>query len=282
MYAAFREGLSRAGFVEGRNVTIEYRWAEGRYARLPALAAELVDRKVDVIVTGGGAPPALAAKRAPSTIPIAFVSADPVGDGLVASLSRPGGNLTGVSLLSSELTAKRLELISELVPLNRSIVLLVNPANPNTERAIRDVQNTAHTKGTVLSVLKALSDIEIESAFTALAELHAGALIVQSDAFFATQRDQLVALAERHAIPVIYHFREFAAFGGLISYGASINGAFHQLGVYIGRILGGAKPADLPVEQPIKFELVINLKTARALGLTIPQSLLQRADEVIE
>ncbi len=228
MYAAFREGLSRAGFVEGQNVTIEYRWAEGRYDRLPALAAELVDRKVDVIVTGGGAPPALAAKRAPSTIPIAFVSADPVGDGLVASLSRPGDNLTGVS----ELTAKRLELIAELVPLNRSIVLLVNPANPNTERAIRDVQNTAHTKGTVLSVLKALSDIEIESAFTALAELHAGALIVQSDAFFATQRDQLVALAERHAIPVIYHFREFAAFGGLISYGASIDGAFHQLGVY--------------------------------------------------
>jgi ABC-type uncharacterized transport system substrate-binding protein len=280
--AAIHQALAEAGYVESQSFTTEYRWAEGHYERLPALAADLVARKVDVIVTGGGAPSALAAKGATSTIPIAFVSADPIADGLVAGLSRPHGNLTGVSLLSSELMAKRFELLSDLVPVNSLIVLLVNPMNPSTQRVIAEAQEVSRTKGMSLSILKARNEDEIESAFAALVDLHAGALVLQADAFFTVQRDRLIASAERRAVPAIYYFRDFVAFGGLISYGASVTGSYHQLGVYVGKILNGAKPADLPVQQPTTFELVINLKTAKALGLTVPQSVLVRADEVIE
>ncbi len=280
--AAFYQGLSEAGYVEGQNVAIEYRWAEGRYDRLPALAADLVGRKVDVIVTGGGAPSTLVAKGATSTIPITFVGADPVGDGLVASLARPGGNLTGVSLLAVELTPKRLELLSELVPQAGTIVLLVNQNNSNAERVIEDGRGAARAMGVRLNILKAGTESEIDTAFATLAQLHADAVIVQADPYFTTRRDQLVSLAGRHAIPAIYYFREFTAFGGLISYGSSLSGAFHQVGTYVGKILNGAKPADLPVMQPTTFELVINLKTATALGLTVPRSLLVRADEIIE
>ena len=280
--AAFRQGLSDTGYVEGQNVAIEYRWAEGSYDRLPALAADLVGRKVDLIATSGGPPSARAAKNASSTIPITFIASDPVELGLVASLARPGGNLTGVSTMLSELTAKRLELLSELVPQAKVIALLVNPNNANAERNIEEVQQAAHVKGLQLPILKASTEEDIDAAFATLAQLHAGALLVGNDAFFLTRRDQLVALAARHAVPAVYDSREFSASGGLISYAASLTSSYRQLGIYAGKILKGAKPADLPVEQPTKFELVIKLKTAKALGLTVPQSILQRADEVIE
>jgi ABC-type uncharacterized transport system substrate-binding protein len=278
---AFRQGLSEAGYVEGQNVAIEYRWAEGHYDRLPALAADLVGRKVDLIMASNP-PAALAAKSATSTIPIVFRGpADPVGDGLVASLARPGGNLTGVSL-ADDVTAKRLELLSELVPRAGVIALLVNPNNANAERVIRDVQEAARTKRLQLHVLKAGGESEIDSAFASLVQLHAGALVVGADPFLSSRRDQLVALASRHAVPSIYAWREFAASGGLISYGPSLTSVYRLAGAYVGKVLKGAKPADLPVEQPTTFELVINLKTAEALGLTVPQSMLMRADEVIE
>jgi putative ABC transport system substrate-binding protein len=282
-WAAFRQGLNETGFVEGQNVAIEYRWAEAQYDRLPALAAELVGRKVDVIVSTGGAPAALAAKRATSTIPIVVrVGGDVVELGLVASLARPGGNVTGVSLLVDELTPKRLELLSELVPQAGMIALLVNPNSANTERIIREWQEAARAKGGRLPILKAGSASEIDIAFATFVALHAGALVVSADPFLSSRREQLVALASRHAVPAIYAWREFAASGGLISYGSSLTDAFRLLGIYAGRILKGAKPGELPIEQPTKFELVINLKTAKALGLTIPASLLQRADEVIQ
>jgi putative tryptophan/tyrosine transport system substrate-binding protein len=282
--AAFHQGLSDTGYVEGQNLTIEYRWAEGSYDRLPALAADLVGRKVDLIVATGGDVSALAAKSATSTIPIVFTSIarDPVELGLVASLARPGGNVTGFSGLIIELSPKRVELLSELVPQARVIALLVNPSNPSTERAVRDVQEAARAKGLQLQVLKAGSESEIDAAFASLVQLHAAALVVAGDAFFASRRDQLAALASRHAVPAIYPLRQFAVAGGLISYGPSLIVIWRQTGIYAGRILKGAKPADLPVQQPTKFELVINLKTAKALGLTVPQSLLARADEVIE
>jgi putative ABC transport system substrate-binding protein len=280
--AAFRKGLGEIGYVEEQNVAIEYRWAEGHYDRLPALAAELVGRKVDVIATSGGPPAARAAKNASSTIPIVFIASDPVELGLVASLARPGGNLTGVSTMFAELTAKRLELLSELVPQARAIALLVNPENGNAERIIADVREAALAKGLQLHVLKASGESEIDIAFAALAQLHAGALVVANDAFFLTRRDQLVALAARDAVPTIYDSREYAISGGLISYAASLTASYRQLGVYAGRILKGAKPADLPVQQPTTFELLVNLKTAKVLGLTVPQSLLARVDEVIE
>jgi putative ABC transport system substrate-binding protein len=283
LLAAFRQGLSESGYVEGQNVAIEYRWAQGQYDRFPALAADLVGRKVDVIVSTGGAPMALAVKNATATIPIVFrVGAEAVESGLVASLARPGGNLTGVSLLVDELTPKRLELLSELVPQAGVIGLMVNPNNRNTERIIREGQEAARAKGGRLTILKAGSASEIDTAFAAFVPLHAGALAVTADPFLSSRREQLVALASRHAVPAIYAWREFAADGGLISYGSSLTAAYRLVGVYAGKILKGAKPADLPVEQPTKFELVINLKTARALGLTVPQALLQRADEVIE
>jgi putative ABC transport system substrate-binding protein len=280
--AAFRQGLSEAGYVEGQNVAIEYRWAEGHYDRLPALAADLVGRKVDLIMANSP-PSALAAKSATSTIPIVFRSgADPVGDGLVASLARPGGNLTGISFVADELTAKRLELLSELVPRARVIALLMNPSNATAERVIRDVQEAARTNGLQLRVLKASRESEIDAAFASLVHLHAGALVVGADPFLSSRREQLVALASRRAVPSIYAWREFAASGGLISYGPSITSAFRLVGHYAGKVLKGAQPADLPVQQQTTFELVINLKTAKALGLTIPPSLLQRADQVIE
>ncbi len=281
--AAFRHGLSDTGYVEGQNVAIEYRWAEGSYDRLPALAAELVGRSVDLIVASGGPPAAQAAKRATSTIPIVFASGDdPVATGLVASLARPGGNLTGVSFLVADLNPKRLELLSELVPQAKVIALLVNPKLPETDRVMRDVQEAARAKGLQLPILKASDESEIDAAFATLVQLHVGALLVGSDPFLNSRREQLVALASRHAVPAIYAWREFAASGGLISYGASFTADFRQLGIYAGKILKGAKPADLPVEQPTRFELVINLKTAKALGITVPPSLLARADEVIE
>ena len=280
--AAFRQGLSEAGYVEGQNLAIEYRSAEGHYDRLPALAADLVGRKVDLILANSP-PSALAAKGATSTIPIVFRGgSDPVGEGLVASLARPGGNLTGVFLIAGELTAKRLELLSELVPKARVIALLVNPNNSTAERIIRDVQEAARTKGLQLHVLKASSESEIDTAFASLVQRHAGALVVGADPFLSSRREQLVALASRHAVPSIYAWREFAAAGGLISYGASLTAAHRVMGVYTGKILKGAKPADLPVQQLTIFELVVNLKTAKALGLTIPQSVLARADEVIQ
>jgi len=281
--AAFRQGLSEAGYVEGQNLAIEYRWAEGNYDRLPALAADLVGRKVDLIMASSP-PSALAAKSATSTIPIVFRGGgDPVGGGLVASLARPGGNLTGVSFVPNELTAKRLELLSELVPQAGVIALLVNPTSgANTERVIRDVQEAARTKGLQLHVLKASSESEIDTAFASLVQLHAGALVVGADPFLSGRREQLVALASRHAVPAIYAWREFAASGGLISYGASLTAAYRLVGTYAGKVLKGAKPADLPVQQPTTFELVINRKAAKALGLEVPPALVARADEVIE
>jgi len=281
--AAFLQGLSEAGYVEGQNVTIEYRWAEGHYDRLPALAADLVGRKVDLIMASTP-PSALAAKSATSTIPIVFRhGGDPVADGLVASLARPGGNLTGVSQLGDEgLTAKRLELLSELVPRAGVIALLVNPNNSVAERVTQEVQQAARAKGLQLHVLKASSESEIDTAFASLVQLQVGALIVGADPFLTSRREQFVALASRHAVPSIYAWREFAASGGLISYGASLTAAFRLVGAYAGKVLKGAKPADLPVQEPTTFELVINLSTAKALGLTVPQSMLMRADEVIE
>ena len=281
--AAFRQGLSETGYVEGQNVAIEYRWAEGRYDWLPAMAADFVDRKVDLIVAGGGLPSALAAKNATSTIPIVFTSVgNPVGAGLVTGLARPGGNLTGFSVLAGDLAPKRLELLSELVPEAKLIALLVNPNNPASETVVRDVGEAARAKERELHVLKAGSEGEIDAAFPSLVEMHADGLVVAAEPFFYGRREQLVALAARYAVPAIYELREYALAGGLISYGPKLTGIYRQVGIYAGRILNGAKPADLPVQQPTTFELVINLKTAKALGLTIPPSILARADEVIE
>ena len=279
-----RQGLSETGYVEGQNLTIEERWAVGRIDRLPALAADLVGRKVDVIVARGD-PAALAAKEATSTIPIVFnAGADPVLQGLVTSLARPGGNLTGVTFFASDLGPKRLELLSELVPQAKMIALLVNPIPnvPATESGIRDLQEAARPNALQLHILKASTESEINAAFAALVQRPADALVVFPDPFFSSRREQLVALAARHAVPAIYEFPEFATAGGLISYGASLSAVLRQMGIYAGKILKGAKPADLPVVRPTTFELVINLKTAKALGLTVPPSLLARADEVIE
>jgi putative ABC transport system substrate-binding protein len=278
--AAFRGGLGETGYVEGQNLAIESRWAENRYDRLPALAADLVDRRVDVIATSGAG--ALAAKNVTSTIPIVSLVGDPVATGLYASLARPGGNLTGVSPLTAELMRKRLELLSELVPQAGVIALLMNPNNANAERVIRDVQEAANTKRVQLPILKAATESEIDAAFASLVPLQAGALVVGADPLFNSRREQLVALASRYAVPAIYEWRESVAAGGLISYGPSLTGIYRQLGIYAGKILKGAKPADLPVQQPTTFELVVNLNTAKALGLTVPQSILARADEVIE
>jgi len=280
--AAFREGLKETGWVEGQTVAIEYRWAEGRYDLLPALAADLVGRKVAVI-TATGISQILVAKRATSTIPIVFLTGtDPVEERLVASLARPGGNLTGVAVLNTEMIAKRLEFASELVPDAKVIALLVNPNNSSVEPVIKEVQQAALAKGVEINILRAGSEAEIETAFASLALLPARALIVSGDPVLTNYREQLVALALRHAVPTIGISREFALAGALISYGPSLTGAWRQLGIYAGKILNGANPADLPVEQPTKFELVVNLKTANALGLTIPPFVLALADEVIE
>ena len=280
--AAFREGLKETGRLDGKTVAIEYRWAEGRYDRLPALAADLVDRKVNVI-TANGIAAALEAKRATSTIPIVFIiGSDPVADGLVASLARPGGNLTGVTVLNTELISKRLEFLSELLPQLSVVALLVNPNNQGAERIIEDFQRAARAKGIQSQILKAGSESEIETAFASLAQFPSPALSVGGDPAFSNLREQIVALASRHAIPTNYANRLSPTAGGLISYGPSLTGTWRQLGIYAGKILNGAKPADLPVEQPAKFELVINLKTTKVLGLTVPPAILARADEVIE
>jgi len=281
--AAFGEGLREAGYIAGKNVAIEYRWAEGDYDRLPALAADLVGRKVDVILTGGGTKPILAAKDATTAIPVVFaVATDPVGSGLVESLARPGGNVTGLSFLGVELLPKRLELLSELVPRAKVFGLLVNPKLGDiSRRQIEGARDAAKAMGVQVHVLNAETEAEID-AFAALATLHADALLVGDDAFLYKQRHQFAALTARDWLPAIYSLREQVVAGGLISYGTSLPAAYRQAAALVGKILAGAKPADLPVEQPTRFELIINLKTAEALGLTIPPSILDLADEVIE
>jgi putative ABC transport system substrate-binding protein len=281
--SAFRQGLSETGYFEGRNLAIEYRWAESRNDRLPALAADLVGRKVNVIVTGGGTPAALAAKAATATIPIVFsIGNDPVQMGLVTSLNRPGGNITGVSSLSGEIGPKRLELLHEVVPTATNIALLVNPTNPAAEIQSTELQPAARTLGLQLHVLHASAERDFDAAFASLIQLRAGGLVIVADAVFNTRSEQLAALALHHAVPAIFQFREFAAAGGLLSYGDSSSEPFRQVGVYTGRILKGDKPADLPVQQSTKVELIINLRTAKALGLTVPLALQASADEVLE
>jgi ABC-type uncharacterized transport system substrate-binding protein len=278
---AFRSGLSEAGYDEGRNVTIEFRWAEGQYDRLATLAADLVQRRVAAIVVNG--PAAMAAKAATTTIPIVFVVGfDPVKLGLVASLNRPGGNLTGVSLLNAELAPKRLALLHELVPKATIIALLVNPTNPNAETLSQDTQAAAGSLGLTLHVLHASSERDFDTAFATLLQQRAGALVIGTDGFFVAQSQRLAALTLRHAVPAIFQSREFAAAGGLMSYGGSETDQNRLLGLYAGRVLKGEKPADLPVQQSTKVELVINLKTAKALGLTVPLIMQMTADEVIE
>jgi putative ABC transport system substrate-binding protein len=279
---AFRQGLGEGGFVEGQNVTIEYRWALGQVDRLPALAAELAGRPVTILVTTGGESAALAAKAATSTIPIVFSMGDPVKAGLAASYNRPGGNATGINILSDTLEPKRLGLLRELVPQAVTIGFLLNPNFPSAESQSKDVQEAARAIGLQIHVLRANTDREIEAAFETIAQHRIAAVAVAASPFFDTRRDKLVALAARHSVPTIYQFREFVAAGGLVSYGIDPIDAYRQVGVYAGRILKGAKPADLPVLQPTKFELVINLKTAKALGLDVPLHLQQLADEVIE
>jgi putative ABC transport system substrate-binding protein len=279
--AAFRQGLSEVGYVEGRNVAIEYRWAENHYDRLPGLAADLVRRQVAVIAAN--TPAALPAKAATTAIPIVFLTAaDPVEAGLVASLNRPGGNLTGFSILNVELGPKRLELLRELVPTLSVVALLINPTHPAAETASKDLQAAARTLGLKFHILHAGTEQDFDKVFATLAQLRAGALLIAADAFFVSRSEQLAALTVRHAMPAISLSREFAVAGGLMSYGSSTTDAYRQIGVYVGRILKGEKPVDLPVQQITKVELIINLKTAKTLGLNVPLPLSGRADELIE
>jgi putative tryptophan/tyrosine transport system substrate-binding protein len=283
LVTALRQGLKETGYVEGQNLTIEYRWADGRYDRLPELAGDLARRKVNLIVTGGGNAPAVAVKGVTSAIPVVFeTGADPVEAHLVASFARPGGNLTGANILVAGLNPKRFELISKLVPGAGVIALLVNPKYSGVEAIIREVEEAARAKGIQLHILKAETESEIDTAFANFDQLRPGALVVANDPFFSTRRDQLVALASRQGVPTIYPFREFATAGGLISYGPNLSTVYHLLGTYAGKILAGANPADLPVQRPTELDLVINLRTAKELNLTVPPSLLATADEVIE
>ncbi len=281
--AGFLQGLREGGYVDGQNVNVEYRWAQGRYDQLPQLATELVGQEVAVIIASGGEPSVMAAKAATSRTPIVFgIGGDPVRLGLVASLNRPGGNITGVSLLTSTLESKRLGLLSELVPKAALIAVLINPNYEQAQAQKAEVQEAARNIGTRIAIANASSDQDFDPAFANFVQQKADALVVTADPFFNARRDVLVALAARHRLPAAYEFREFAAAGGLMSYGTSLVGAYRQYGLYASQILKGAKPADLPVLQPTTFELVINLKTAKALGLEVPPMLLARADEVIE
>jgi putative ABC transport system substrate-binding protein len=281
--AALREGLADAGFVERKNVAIEFRFADQHLERLPRLAIDLVRRQVAVIVTGGGDVPAMIAKGATSTIPIVFVTGfDPVKSGLVASLNRPGGNVTGATVIAGQLSEKRLELLRDLVPTARHIAVLINQDNPNAETDAPDLEAAARTLGIQIEFLEASDEREVDRAFVSLAQLKADALLLDPDPLFTTLRQKIVALAEQQSVPAVYYSRDYTGVGGLVSYGASFAGAYRQAGTYAGRIIKGEKPADLPVVQPAKFELVINLKSAKALGLTIPGAVLARADEVIE
>jgi putative tryptophan/tyrosine transport system substrate-binding protein len=281
--AGFRAGLKETGYVDGQNVTIEFRWAEGHYDRLPVLAAELVQRNVAVIFASGGPPSALAAKAASVTTPIVFILAsDPIKLGFVASLSHPGGTATGVGLFNVTVEPKKLEILHQLVPKAMKIGVLVNPRNPNAQTIATELQTAAGALGLQIHIVNAATDGEFGTAFTTLVQQQAGALVVAADPFFTDRREALVALAAQHALPAIYEWREFAAAGGLVSYGTIISDAYRQAGVYTGRILKGEKAADLPVQQPTKFELVINIKTAKTLGITVPQTLAVAADEVIE
>jgi putative ABC transport system substrate-binding protein len=281
--AAFLEGLSAAGFVDGKNVVIEYHWADAHLERVPALALDLIRRRVDVLFASGGDVPILVAKGGTTTIPIVFTTAsDPVAMGFVASLNRPGGNVTGVTSIAGELGPKRVELVHELLPKAAAVGLVLNPDIPNAELDAAEMQAAARRLGLQTHVVRASSDQEIETAFAKLVELKIDALLVVPDPSFQSRRDLFARLAARYAVPTIYYSREYVAAGGLVSYGASFTGGFRKAGNYVGRVLRGAKPADMPVEQPTKFELAINLKTAKALDLTVPHSLLTRADEVIE
>jgi len=283
LVAAFRAGLQAGGYVEGQNVAIEYRWAEGQYDRLPALAADLVRRGVAVLATTGGEPSALAAKAATSTIPIVFtVGGDPVKIGLVASLNRPGGNATGVSLLTTVPEAKRLGLLYELVPNAALIGVLINPSYHGAEAQSREVQDAARAIDRRIEIATAGNDRQLEAAFGTLVQQHADALLVGADPFFGTRRDRIIALAVQFKLPAMYQFRDYPVAGGLMSYGINITDGYRQVGVYTGQVLKGAKPADLPIHQSIKFEFIINLKSAKALGLQIPDKLIALADEVIE
>ncbi len=281
--AAFREGLGEAGFVEGKNVAIEFRWADGRYDQLSTMADDLVKRRVSALFAAGGPPAAVAAKAATSTIPIVFsAAAEPVQLGLVASLNRPGGNVTGMSNFANELWAKNVQLLKELVPTAAVIGYLVNPASPNAESYLKGAAAGSSVIGADVRVLKASTEVEINEAFASLAQLGATGLVVPNEPFLDSKRDLIVAMAARFSIPTIYTIREYAVAGGLISYGPSLSDAYRKAAVYLGRILKGEKPADLPVQQPTKFEMVINIKVAKALGLTVPPTLLLQADEVIE
>jgi len=283
LVAGFREGLHESGFIEGQNVTIEFRWARGQYDLLPALATELLNRRVALLVAVGGDPSAQAAKNATSEVPIVFgMAADPVAAGLVESFGRPGGNATGFTLVSAEMEPKRLGLLDELLPHVPLIGALVNPQFPPASRQVQELEAAARTIGKRLLVARASNDSELNSAFGTLLEQRVGALLVATDPYFDTRRDLIIAWARQNRLPAMYQFREFAVAGGLISYGPDIADMYRHGGIYAGRILKGTKPADLPVLQPTKFEFVINLKTAKALGLAIPSTLLARADEVIE
>jgi putative tryptophan/tyrosine transport system substrate-binding protein len=281
--AAITEGLRQTGYVEGRNVAIEYRWAEGQYDRLPQLAGELVESGVAVMILVGGGATTTAAKAATATIPIVVVMGDdPVKTGAVVALNRPGGNVTGVSLLSVAMEAKRLQLLRELAPNVSVIAIVLNPNNPQADEQLQELQDAGHALGVQVEPFKAGSPSEIDTAFLNLVERRAGALLMAADAFFNTRREQFIVLSARHALPAIFPYREFPAAGGLMSYGTSLADAYRQEGIYAGRILKGEKPAEMPVQQAVKIELVINLQTAKSLGLTIPLALLGRADEVIE